>query len=765
MRKFSPLFARYVLQSVLPYFIFTWLLLSVILFVQQASRYSDILLSAAISSSSLWQLAIALIPNVIAFTCPIAALVGVVIGLSRMKGDSEIVSIRSAGVGNVQIVIPIFFFGFFLSVFALFINLKGVPFAARIVRHFALEAALYKLESPIEPGIFNTEVNGFTIYVKSKRHKDSTWENVFIHQENKQSRRLRLITAKKGRIDSTGEDSEIVLNDAKVMTFKTDGESEVAKIASENLKDLRLTIQTERSNVIKRLTKIKETPEEMGLAELAQYAQKVEGRERTEAELLWYRRLLLSIAPLLFALLGSALVTKFNRGGKGFGVFLSLVSLIFYYLLALLGEQLARTNSINVFTASLIPLVSSVAAIVWFYSSQRFFIFQFPKLKNFLFKKPKPSIHGEKASLKNTYIDFTTGILDFDIVWSLLKNYLFALLFLTIIYVIFTAFELWKFVGTIDNGVSLLFGYLFFLAPFVYIELSPSALMIATLATYVIKSRQNEIVGWTSAGQSAYRLLFPCFILMIGIGFLNFGFQEWVLTETNRIQDSLRARIRSRNAVLDKNERYWVSSADKIYSFEKKGAFDNEITSVKKIKVFQFDPQNFRIKNFYYAKTAQWSHDAIVFTSQTTRFNYDNENRPVAAAFPVYKLNEPYNPFKQMIRKPSHLNINETERRIENTKSEMERRNYIISLQEKYSTPFLPFIIIIFTAPFALSLSRKRTVVALSYAVAIWLLFMGTTNIFKQVGLSGFISPYLAVWSPLFLFTVFGFYLMTRIKT
>ena len=118
-----------------------------------------------------------------------------------------------------------------------------------------------------------------------------------------------------------------------------------------------------------------------------------------------------------------------------------------------------------------------------------------------------------------------------------------------------------------------------------------------------------------------------------------------------------------------------------------------------------------------------------------------------------------------MIKKPSHLNINETERRIENTKSEIERRNYLTSLQEKYSTPFLPFVIIIFTAPFALSLSRKRTVVALSYAVAIWLLFMGITNIFKQVGLSGFISPYLAVWSPLFLFTVLGFYLMTRIKT
>ena len=101
--RFSLTISRYLVGAILPYFIFAWLLLSVILFVQQASRFSDIFFSANIPTNLIWQLSIALIPSVISFTCPMAVLVGVIIGLSKMQGDSELVAIRAAGVGNLQI--------------------------------------------------------------------------------------------------------------------------------------------------------------------------------------------------------------------------------------------------------------------------------------------------------------------------------------------------------------------------------------------------------------------------------------------------------------------------------------------------------------------------------------------------------------------------------------------------------------------------------------------------------------------------------------
>ena len=120
-------------MAITPYFLFSWLLLSVILFVQQASRFSDIFFSVNIPAHLVWQLTVALIPNVVAFTCPMAVLVGTIIGLSKMQGDSELVAVRAAGVGNIQIAVPIVILGIALSFFAFFVNLKGVPIAASLV--------------------------------------------------------------------------------------------------------------------------------------------------------------------------------------------------------------------------------------------------------------------------------------------------------------------------------------------------------------------------------------------------------------------------------------------------------------------------------------------------------------------------------------------------------------------------------------------------------------------------------------------------------
>src|SRR5918997_4505948 len=109
MKYFSYPIAKYIIRSIIPYLAFVWLLLSVILFVQQASRFSDIFFNNNLPSKLIWQLTLALIPNVIAFTCPMAILIGVIIGVSKMQGDNELVAIRATGVSNFQITLPIIF--------------------------------------------------------------------------------------------------------------------------------------------------------------------------------------------------------------------------------------------------------------------------------------------------------------------------------------------------------------------------------------------------------------------------------------------------------------------------------------------------------------------------------------------------------------------------------------------------------------------------------------------------------------------------------
>lgn len=759
MKKPSWIISKYLLQNILPYFIFSWLLISVILFFQQASRFSDIFFNTFLPKNLVWQLTFALIPNVIAFTAPMAVLIGVIIGLSKMQGDSELISIRAAGVGNLQISIPIIILGLLLSLFAFFINLKGVPFAAQVVRKVALQTALYKLESPLEPGVFNTEIKGFTIYVKQLNFEKGTWENVFIFNETPDGQ-VRLITAKNGRIDNEGEDSELVLENAHIASFNFQNAN--VKTASEKVGEFRLGIKTKRGELIEKLARSESAPEELGLYELNEYAKNLQGQEKIEAQILWQRRLILSITPFILALLGTALVLRFNSRGKGFGIFLALVSLVAFYLVTLLSEQLARTGTIDVLTAGYIPILLSFLVIFAMFLSNRYLlkktVGRIEKSESIKFPKKI-----SRVTSKSFYIDLTTGILDFDVITNLIKYFLLTVSFLAFVYLIFTAFELWKFAGTINNGLALLIKYLIYLLPYVYIQLAPSAVMVAVLATYIIKSRRNEIVTWTAAGQSIYRLLFPCFIVMFLVGVINWSFQEILVPDTNRIQDNLRQQIRSRGILAGREGKIWTSHEDRIFSFEMKNEKQIE-NKVDNLSVYEFTEDRNRIKHVYKSSAAVWDENKITFLGNVQKFSWNGETAELRE-LPGGEISESSNPFGALYNKPSHLSSRETLEKIKATENEDEKRNFEIALEKKHATFILPFVITLFTAPFAMSLSRKSKVVTIGYAIGIWLLFMGIGNLFEQLGVNGYLSPFTAVWSPLLAFAIFGIYLLTKIRT
>src|SRR4029079_16193898 len=252
MKRVGIIISTYLLRTIVPYFFFAWILLSVILFVQQASKFSETFFNANLPATLVWQLMGALIPNVIAFTCPMAVLIGTVVGLTKMQGDSELVALRAAGVSNVQIILPVLLLGLGLSVFAFVVNIKGVPLASALVRKVALTTAIQKLESPIEPGLFNTEVAGYTIDVRSGDITSGRWQDIFVFQKDPTSGSVRLITSREGRIDVSDTLAELVLENAQVATLPAPGAA--GKLISERIGDIRFAIKTRRSELIERLS-------------------------------------------------------------------------------------------------------------------------------------------------------------------------------------------------------------------------------------------------------------------------------------------------------------------------------------------------------------------------------------------------------------------------------------------------------------------------------------------------------------------------------
>jgi lipopolysaccharide export system permease protein len=192
-----------------PYILLALLMLTAILLAQQSSRLAEVLVYTDLPVSLVGGIGAALLPGVLVFSIPLATLAGIIIGFSRMGSDSEMVAMRAAGVGSWTMIWPALVVGLVFSAGTTYLHLKEAPRAARDLERIALQGALAKLDSPVEPRTFST-LPRFVIYVRDGDNTLGVWGRVFIFAQQADGKN-EIFTARSGRIDSSGEQSELVL--------------------------------------------------------------------------------------------------------------------------------------------------------------------------------------------------------------------------------------------------------------------------------------------------------------------------------------------------------------------------------------------------------------------------------------------------------------------------------------------------------------------------------------------------------------------------
>ncbi|MEP6637037.1 MAG: LptF/LptG family permease, partial [Acidobacteriota bacterium] len=342
----SKLISGYIARAALPYVLLALLLLTTVLFVQQAGRFAELALYVQIPVAVLSQLGAALLPSVLILTLPVAVLAGVVIGFARMGSDSEIVAMRAAGIGTWSMLWPALLIGLLVTGATTYIQMVEAPRAARDLKRVAVQGALRKLESPVDPRTFNTEIPRNVIYVRDGNKVTGAWGRVFIYSQQPDGA-VAVVTARSGRIDSSGNISELVLSDAVRTKIPAAGGSDQGSYVVERLDQLRISIDTGRAELIQQLNREKPEPEELDWTDLRQKARSEVPAERAEGQRIMQRKLALSASPFLFALFGAALGLRIRRGGRGIGVLLALAIVVVYYLVSLLGESLARSGTVS----------------------------------------------------------------------------------------------------------------------------------------------------------------------------------------------------------------------------------------------------------------------------------------------------------------------------------------------------------------------------------------------------------------------------------
>ncbi len=767
MRLSHRLVERYIATAILPYLGLALLLLTTMLLAQQATRFAEILGNARTPLTLTIDVLLGLLPNILLFTLPMAVLVGTATGFSRLGSDSELVAMKAAGVGNLRIVAPVMLLGVLATGLALYDGLALAPESAQQLRHTALRAALYKLESPVEPNTFNTELPGKVIYVRDGDLTSGQWGRVFIHWQEEQGP-TRIVTARAGRIDTSREQSELLLSDAVVTTLPATGEGErlnTGQIITEHSGQLRVRLDTGRDALIRKLQTAPAEPDEMKWQELMARSRTAQGSERRKVVLIMHRRLALCCAPLALALLGAGLGVRVRRGGRGLGVLLSLAALVVYYLLLLLGEQLGRNGMIAPqFGPWLASALTATVGGLLLLGERRLAGRRGGGAPDIL--SPSLQIAGSLAQQRWRY--GLLGLLDRSVLRALAGNFVLAESTLICIFLIFTLFELLRF--TTAAKVWLLARYLFFLIPLASTGLAPVAALISVLVSYALLARRSESVAWWAAGQSTYRLALPSLLFAVLVGGGLWLTQEHLLPSANRRQEALRGQIRGTvPQAVTAVGRQWLTSpgTQRLYSYYYEGSTNTLSMPV----IFELDREGIHVQRIITGARGSWSADHGLRVEQPQLLDLAQPQRAASGAPPVTMLElpepVPTQMFKPMLNKPAELNTPSLRSYavMLKARSGLDARVYEVALARRWSDPFAPFVMSLLGLPLALAFGRRTALAALSLAVGVGVVFWGSVSGFQQLSLYNMLPPPAAAWSPLLIFTAVGAYLLSHTRT
>lgn len=666
------LFERHVLNHIVPYMMLSFAVLVALLFALQTGRFAEFLGESRVPARLALEVAVSLVPPLLTFTVPVSVLAGTVIGLSQLNASQELVAMQAAGMSPRRIFAPVLLFAVVLSAFMFYLNMVAQPAGEYNLRRVGVQALLYKLDSPVEPRSFNTEIKGLVIYVREGDKERGTWNRVFIYGKDKTGA-TRIVTARQGRIDFTNDRSELVLTDA-VATKLPDAEASstanekhtrpttrdnisstdfanpldlpgASANVTERVAQMRIQIDTGRNDLLNVFKRNEVSLNELPFQDVIDRAVNPTHPDQRGARILLHKRTMLSLSPLVLAFLGCCIGLRVKRGGRELGAVFALVAFIIYYALRTAGEQMAWAGTVPVVAGIWTATFAALLAGMFLLTLKRFTLFRFTsraiKLRQTnvdsqtdedLTTGATAQTFGATSSRDAINVAAVSGVrisnrvhrggarllgfpslLDIDLLRALFINLLLSFGALVAIYLVFSLFESWRPLASAGATPTLVGQFIISLLPAASVQLSPAGVLLAVLATYSLLARRSEAVAWWASGQSVFRLVAPGILFALLVGGGVWLVQERVMPQANRRQDALRARIGSGVArtTTALGTKWLAAPGGRLYAYELSDAptsSDREMELVRPT-IYEFDQNETHLQRIVGGREAAWTDE------------------------------------------------------------------------------------------------------------------------------------------------------------
>ncbi|HUD50805.1 LPS export ABC transporter permease LptF [Parvibaculum sp.] len=352
---------RYIFwQSAGPFAIATFVL-SGIIWLTQALKMLDVLISQGQSLLTFFQLSLLAFPTAVNTVLPIALFIALIYALNKLITDSELIVMFSAGVSRWTVTIPVMMLTAVTVVIVLFLNLWLMPAGMRELRTKLFEIRGDVATSLIREGAFTNPVKGLTVYVRA-RTPDGGVRGILVHDGRDPALPVTYM-AETGEMVRTPNGPRLVMyngNIERVTRQATKTESPVTLLYFDKYTYDLSQYSTDEPGVIWEAR-------ERYLGELFHpasndlYGQTSRARLRAEG----HDRLIAAVYPIMFALIALAalLPAPFNRRGYTLRIAMAALVAVIARVIGFGLVNAAAGQAMLIPVIYLLPIVVGAASV------------------------------------------------------------------------------------------------------------------------------------------------------------------------------------------------------------------------------------------------------------------------------------------------------------------------------------------------------------------------------------------------------------------
>ena len=782
---------RYILGEILSHTFIGCALFTFILFMPNLPHILEVVVRNSSTLSDVFEIFLFTLPNLLKVTIPMSVLVGVLLGLSRMASDSEIIAMRASGLG----------IGYFVRVSAIVAvsgtllglanSLYLAPRANQAILNMeqALETSQASYE--IQPRVFYEDFKNFVLYVQNVHSGagPSNWDQVFMADVNDPANPIITTAATATVVNDGSQELMMRLRDGS-RHETVPGEPTQYNISTFVTTDMPLSLsQTSDVHLGRMDTAIYAMP-------MGALLDRVHGPDPQRFLIELHNRFAFPTACIVLMLVGVPLGAASRRGGRSSGWVFTILLVFVYYFLSSTGIALGRQGKLPVVAAvwsanilfaaagslllwqmatggRLLAAISGIAAHI-----PRFTLKSQPQTNGSangsalggLLDRFQPRATAARARSRHAF----PRILDEYVVREFVFMFLLVLSAFVLLMIIFTFFDL---IGDIiRNHISLVTvgDYLVNLTPSMLYQIAPLAVLIAALVVLGVLNRNSEIVAMKATGISLYRLVIPIISIAAILSISLFLFDQYYLPQANRRQESLRNVIKGRPPQTYLHpEQKWIFGQPRLgeparifyYQF-----FDPNRNEFANLSVFEFNPSTFALTRRIFAGRAVWDgdRDAWKFENGWVRdidsANVTDYRTYLSTAFA--EVHEPPDYFEKEDLQSQEMNFAQLEKYVRDLQqSGFDTMRLRVALWHKLAYPLVAVVMVVLAIPFALSMGRRGSLSGIAVAIGVALAFWVVDGLFGAMGYVNYLPAAMAAWSSDILFGLVGGYLLLRTPT